>query len=46
MYKVWYCSIKPPMILFSLEEVQTLSRMIHIVSGSTPYWKKFTSIDD
>tara|TARA_B100000900_G_scaffold394249_1_gene391512 strand:+ start:801 stop:941 length:141 start_codon:yes stop_codon:yes gene_type:complete len=46
MYKVWYCPVRKPMILFSMEEVQTLSRMIHIVSGSTPYWEKIITLDD
>tara|TARA_B100000073_G_scaffold160540_1_gene132627 strand:- start:149 stop:289 length:141 start_codon:yes stop_codon:yes gene_type:complete len=46
MYKVWYCTLKPPIILFSIEEVRTLSRMIEIVSGSNPYWEKFITFDD
>jgi len=46
MYKVWYCNVRPPIVLSSLEEVKTLSRMIHIVSGSTPYWEKIITLDD
>ena len=40
MYKVWYCPIKSPIVLETYAEVQTLSKMILIVSGSTPYWEK------
>tara|TARA_B100000925_G_scaffold123519_1_gene91785 strand:+ start:5577 stop:5717 length:141 start_codon:yes stop_codon:yes gene_type:complete len=46
VYKVWYCPIKKPIILDTIEEVITLSKMIEIVSGSTPYWEEFNTEDD
>ena len=46
MYKVWYCPIRPPIILSSIEEVKTLSQMIYIVSGNTPHWEKFITVEE
>jgi|10_taG_2_1085330.scaffolds.fasta_scaffold22544_3 hypothetical protein len=46
MYKVWYCTLKPPIILETYVEVQTLLRMILIVSGQTPYWEKIVNKND
>ena len=40
MYKLWYCTLKPPIMLSSIEEVLTYTAMMKAARGETPYWEK------